>query len=542
MKIFKKVFFTVLMSLLMVLSLVSCSGSTYAGKTIILHTNDTHGALHANKDEDAVPGLEGYASVASVKKDFESKGATVILVDDGDFSQGSVYVALNKGAASADLMEQVGYDVVGLGNHEFDYGVDQLKANVEDKSYKVICSNVLKDGKTLFDADVTFDIDGLKVSFFGLLTPETQTKVNPNYVKELSFTEKEELYSTAQKEVDKLKQNSDVVICLSHLGDDDESIGNRSLDVYANTTGIDFIIDGHSHSTFEKGPNGEPIQSTGSNFENVGVIVIDNKTKKIEQNYLLEISMLAPDTEVLDAAGAIMSKIDKEYGAIFANSDVELNGVKEIVRSQETNMGDLITDAMIWEVLKNGSLDVADDMVIAVLNGGAIRNSISVGGVAKKDINSILPFGNTLAVNYITGEELLEALEASTFSTPETIGGFPQISGMKITIDTTKKYDQGDEYPDSTYFAPKSIVRVTIDEVNGKPFDSNATYAVVTNDYLAAGGDTYYAFKAAYDAGKGFDTGIFLDSALMNYISDKLGGTIGADYAEPQRRISIIVK
>ena len=121
MKKFKKVFLTILMSLLMVLSLASCSSSNaikkdvntadgpYVGKTIILHTNDTHGALHANKDEDAVPGLEGYASVASVKKDFESKGATVILVDDGDFSQGSVYVALNKGAASADLMEQPGW-------------------------------------------------------------------------------------------------------------------------------------------------------------------------------------------------------------------------------------------------------------------------------------------------------------------------------------------------------------------------------------------------------------------------------------------------
>lgn len=555
MKKVNKFLFAVLMSLLMIITLVSCSGDDgsivkeentvegpYSGKTIILHTNDTHGALKVNPDEDAVAGLEGYATVAFVKKDFESKGATVILVDDGDYSQGSVYVSLNKGAASTDLMNQVGYDLVGLGNHEFDYGLDQLKSNFENKNYKVICANVFDGEKTIFDSNAVFKVGKVKIGFFGLLTPETQTKVNPNYVKGLTFTEKEDLYATAQKEADALAKKADIVICLGHLGTDDESIGNRSVDVYSNTNGIDFIIDGHSHTVMEKGPNGEPIQSTGSNFENIGVIVIDNATKTIENNYLLEINMFEPDSEVLSSATAVMSDIDKTYGAVFANSEVDLNGVKEKVRSQETNMGDLATDSMIWEVLKNGSIGVADDMIIAVTNGGGIRNSIAKGGVKMSDVNSVLPFGNTIAVNYITGAELLEALEASTFSTPEPAGAFPQIAGMKITIDTTKKYDEGAEYPDSTYKAPNSITRVTIDEVNGKPFDPNATYAVVTNDFLAAGGDTYYAFKKAYDAGKGFDTGVKLDEALIDYITNELNGTIGSKYAEPQERISIVVE
>lgn len=549
-----KKLFALLLSLLMVLSLVSCSGSAnaikkdvntaegpYAGKTIILHTNDTHGGLQLDPEQDPVPGLEGYSIVSFVKQDFESKGATVILVDDGDYSQGSVYVSLNKGGASIDLMEQVGYDVVGLGNHEFDYGVDQLKSNFENKSFKVICANVFEGDKTLFDSDVIYDIGGLKVAFFGLLTPETQTKVNPNYVSGLTFTEKEDLYKVAQAEADKLNKSADIVICVGHLGDDKESVGNRSIDVYENTTGIDFIIDGHSHSTITSGPNGEPIQSTGTAFANIGVIVIDNKTKAIEQNYLLESNILGQDTTVLDASAAITSKIDEEYGAVFANSEVEdLNGVKEIVRSQETNMGDLVTDSMIWEVLRNGSTEVPDENVVAVTNGGGIRNSISKGGVTMKDINSVLPFGNTIAVNYITGEELLEALEASTYCTPEPVGGFPQIGGMKITIDTTKTFDEGEEYPDSTYKAPKSIVRVSIDEVNGKPFDPSATYAVVTNNFCAAGGDTYYSFKRAYDAGKGFDTGIVLDVALVNYITEELGGRIDSAYAEPQGRITIV--
>lgn len=513
------------------------------GKTVILHTNDIHGGYipdENNAEQDG--GLEGYAAVATIKKDFEAKGATVILVDDGDFSQGSVYVSLNKGAAATELMNKAGYDVVALGNHEFDYGLDTLVENCKDKSFKLVCTNLTEDGKNLFDSDAVFKIDKLKIGFFGLLTPETQTKVNPNFVKRISFPEKEKLFEIAQKEIDALKKKCDIVICLSHLGTAKESTGNMSTDLYANTTGIDFIIDGHSHDVFEKGPNGEPIQTAGTKAANIGVIVIDNSSKQIEKNYLLPLLDVKGDEEVLSLARSVMSEIDKEYGAVFANAEYELIGEKAIVRSQETNLGDLIADAMKWEVLKAGSIDVDDDHVLAVTNGGGIRASIGVGGVTMKDINTVLPFGNTLAVDYITGSELLESLEASTFCTPETIGGFPQVSGINFTVDTTIAYDQGSEYPESTYFKPNSIKRVSIQSINGQPFDENATYAVVTNNFCAAGGDTYYSFKRAYDAGKGFDTGIVLDEAVMDFINEKLEGKIDATYKEPQGRILIVVE
>ena len=547
----------VLASLLMVVSMAGCQSQgtgkvatiekeqnalegPYAGKTIILHTNDMHGGYVPEEGEDVVDGgLEGYAAVATIKKDFESKGANVILVDDGDYSQGSIYVSLNKGAAATELMNEVGYDIVGLGNHELDYGLDQLKSNFEGKNYKVICSNVFEGENTVFDSEIIVKVGKVKIGFFGLLTPETQTKVNPNYVKGLTFTEKEDLYAAAQKESDLLNSEADIVICLAHLGVDDESTGNKSTDVFANTTGIDFIIDGHSHTVMEKGGNGEPIQSTGTKGANVGVIVIDNETKAIESNYLIETKIIEADTEILDSAIAVMSKIDADYGAVFANTDVDLEAVKEVVRSQETNMGDLIADAMIWEVLKGGSIEVADDHIVAVTNGGGIRASISKGGVTMKDINTVLPFGNTLAVDYITGSELLEALEASTFSTPEAVGGFPQVSGIVFTINTAEAFDAGEEYPDSTYCKPNSIKRVTIESINGQPFDENAEYAVVTNNFCAAGGDTYYAFKRAYDAGKGFDTGVVLDEAVSDYITNKLGGKITEEYQAPQGRIII---
>ena len=289
----------------------------------------------------------------------------------------------------------------------------------------------------------------------------------------------------------------------------------------------------------ESGSNGEPIQSTGTKSQYVGVIVIDNDTKAIERNFLYGLNDVDPDTTILDASIKYMSEIDEKYGSIFAYSDVLLNGEKALVRSKETNLGDLVADAMIWETLKAGSIEVPNENLITVTNGGGIRASIFEGGIAMKDINTVFPFGNTLAVDYCTGTELLEALEASTYAVPETLGGFPQVAGIEFTIDSTIPYDAGEEYPDSIYFKPNSIKRVSIQSINGNPFDENATYAIVSSNFCATGGDTYYAFKRAYDEGRGFDSGIVLDEVLVDYITNALGGKITEQYAKPQGRITI---
>ena len=168
-------------------------------------------------------------------------------------------------------------------------------------------------------------------------------------------------------------------------------------------------------------------------------------------------------------------------------------------------------------------------------HGGGIRAAIKPGDVTKNDLNTVLPFGNTVVTIYITGEELLEVLEASTYSLPKAVGGFPQVAGINYTISTAVAYDANAEtYPASTYYGPKSINRVTINSINGKDFKLGDTYAVVTNDFSAAGGDTYYAFKAATAK---FDTGVPLDEAVMEYVTTELKGVIGAQYAAPQGRI-----
>ena len=530
-------FLSVLLAMAMVLSLTVTSFAAdtaadakaeMAGKTVILHTNDVHGAV------------EGYAYIAQLKADYEAKGAEVILVDAGDFSQGTTYVSSTKGADAVTMMNAAGYDVVTLGNHEFDYGYAQLKENMSKAKFKVVCADVFnEDGTPIFDASYTYTTkSGVKVGFFGMETPETQTKANPALIKGLTFATGDAFTKAAADQVAALK-DADVVICLAHLGVDAESAPYRSTDLYAAVKGIDFIIDGHSHTVMTKGEKGEPIQSTGTAFKNIGVIVIDDASKKIESNSLYEIKEdTAKDATVAAAAKVIVDRVNNEYGVKFATSKVELNGAKAPNgnRDVETNNGDLITDAMRWKVLQNkDGLTVNEDHVVAITNGGGIRAAIAKGDVTKKDINTVLPFGNTVAVVYVTGEQLLEALEASTFSTPTAVGGFPQVSGINFTIHTGKAYDKNDAtYPESTYYGPKTINRVVINSVNGKEFKANEVYAVVTNNFCAAGGDTYYAFKAASAQ---FDTGIPLDEAVMEYVTKELKGVIGEQYAAPQGRI-----
>ena len=545
-----------LLSLLLVLCLVlSLSCTAFAagaekpldGKTVILHSNDVHGAIDL------------YAAMAALKADYEAQGAEVILADAGDYSQGTVYVSVNKGADAVTMMNATGYDVVTLGNHEFDYGYAQLAENMKAAKFQVLCADVLgADGKTIYDANTIIEKGGVKIGFFGLETPEAQTKANPKLIQGLKFlagADGKELYNCAAAQVADLKaKGADLVVCLAHLGVDESSEPYTSYDLAKNVQGIDFIIDGHSHTVMTAGPNGEAIQSTGTAFANIGVITIDNATKKIESNELKAIwhteknadgksvtvvDYKTRDEKVAVAAKAIIDPIDKAYGEKFAVSEVALNGAKAPNgnRDSETNLGDLITDAMLWKVLADAEITVPAENVVAITNGGGIRASIGVGDVTKKDINTVLPFGNTLAVVYVKGSELLEALEASTYCTPESIGGFPQVAGMQFTVATYETYDKNDEsYPNSTYYGPKTINRVSISSINGKDFDPEATYAVITNNFVAGGGDTYYAFAAATNQ---FDTGLPLDEVVMEYITKELKGVIGETYAEPAGRIVV---
>ena len=502
---------------------------TMDGQIVILHTNDVHGAI------------AGYAKVAALKDAYEAKGAYVLLMDAGDFIQGDPTVSVSEGATAVELMNMAGYDVVSMGNHEFDYGYENMKTLAATAEFPIVDANVLYNGKVAFEDNVVFTApDGTKIGVFGLDTPETATKAHPAKIQGVTFLAEDKLFDCAKKQVAALEaEGCDYIVCLGHLGIDDESTGNRSIDLLKKVSGIDVFIDGHSHSTLGEvtaaaeaaGIAGTAITSTGTKLENVGVVTINGESISATVTALADLT--AEDADIAARAAAIQKEIDDDYGTVFAKTEVALNGEKDPGnRTEETNLGDLICDALVWGAKKNG-----ETVDAAVTNGGGIRASIAAGNITKKDINTVLPFGNTLGIVKVTGAELLEALEASTYCTPAAIGGFPQVSGIEFTVDTTVAYDQGDLYPGSTYYGPKSIQRVTIETVGGKAFDPKATYSIATNDFMAAGGDTYYAFAAA---SVNYDLGIPMDEVVMDYITTELKGVVTAEaYGEPAGRITV---
>ena len=531
-----------LLALVMAFSLAVPAGAAdweedLSGHIVILHTNDVHG------------GIDGYASVAALKDAYEAAGAQVLLMDAGDFIQGSTSVNVSEGATAVELMNMAGYDVATTGNHEFDYGYANLKTLMEQAEFPILAANAFTaEGELAMDeANHTFQLGDVTVGVFGLATPETATKAHPAKLEGVTFLAEDELFNCAQEQVDELTaEGCDYIICLGHLGIDAESTGNRSIDLLENVTGIDVFIDGHSHSeqadiaevTDGTGMVGDTIlTSTGTKLENIGVVdiaadgTIDATTIPMEDVTATE--GFTPDQAIADRVAEINAQIEEEMGVVIGTSEVNLNGVKEEVRAGETNLGDLVTDAMLWQAgLDNEAVDAA------ITNGGGIRASISAGDITKQFVNDVLPFGNTLYVIELTGAELLEALEASTFVTPEPEGGFPQVAGMEFVVNTGADFDAGELYPGTTFHEPNSINRVSILTVGGDAFDVNATYTIVTNDFMAAGGDTYYAFSAA---GSGYDTGVPLDQVVMDYIAEELNGTVtAADYGEPAGRIHTI--
>ena len=512
------------------------------GKLVVIHTNDTHG-----RD---LEGAYTTAAVAQLKQDLTAAGADVLLLSAGDASQGTPLVNLSLGGTAIDFMNLAGYDAMATGNHEFDWGLENLQKLAQDAEFPILAANLTytESGELVFGDSIVFTTDsGLKVGVFGLATPETATKAHPDKVKGVSFAAGQELYDVAQQQVDKLNaEGCDYIIALSHLGDSAESAPNRSVDLLDHVTGIDLMVDGHSHTTLPEGDtsHGDTLRvSTGEYLNNIGVVVYDaasdtetarllSSTTEGDQTVL---DYTGSDPDVLAAIEAVNAEVEQELGKVFAKTEVLLNGERDPgVRTEETNLGNFAADAILWSARQALGEDKVD---LALTNGGGIRASIPVGDISMRTMKTVFPFGNEVATVTVTGAELLEALEAATFCTPTAVGAFPQVSGVQFTIDTTVPYENGEMYPNSTYYAPaKPGSRIKNVTVNGQPLDLNAEYVVATNDFTAAGGDTYGAFldKPVYK------TGVALEDALVQYTSTVLNGVISEkDYGKPAGRITV---
>ena len=510
------------------------------GKLAIIHTNDTHG--HDLLDDESL----GLAAVAQLRADWEAKGYEVLLLDCGDAVQGENLVGQSEGDAAIAFMNEARYDAMALGNHEFDYGQDKVGDYVQAATFPILSANVIVDAtqELMVEPNTVLTLkDGRKVGVFGLITPETYTKASPLFVQGLTFLEGNELYECAQQQVDELRgKGCELVVCLGHLGDLDGAAPNRAQDVVANVSGIDLFVDGHDHLEEEQllddAAGGKTLVVEAECYTHmVGVVTWEDG--KLEAQVVKFGEYDGQDATVAAAVQNVSDEVDEAMSEPVGTVGFELNGDRAPgLRTQETNLGDLVADAVLWEAQQSAE----DTPSIAIVNGGAIRDSIHEGDISMGTVVDTMPFINYLCTVQITGAQLLEALEASCSATPEELGAFPQVAGLKLTVDTSKPYEKGDPYPESTYFAPANPGgRVTIEEVDGVPFDLAATYTVAASDFLCAGGDTYYAFaEAAQDSLKG--TGYLMYDALRYYIAEACGGEVPATYEQPQGRIAIAVE
>ncbi len=510
--------------------------TSYEGDLVVIHTNDIHGHF------DTVEGEQlGIPAVAALKQYYQSQGANVLLVDAGDFSQGTTLVSYFDGGSAVLFMNAAGYDAASLGNHEFDFGFEELQIMDTLADFPILDANVLnkETGEPYFGDNKIFTFDNMKVGVFGLDTAEAQTKASPKNVKDITILDGQELYACAQEQVNTLKaQGCDYIICLGHLGVDDESLGRRSVDVVANTTGIDLFIDGHSHTEMDGGleVNGTVITSTGNYLANIGVVVYDQETKTEKASLVKAADYKGGyDATVAGFVKAHQDIVDAAYSGLFATAAVDLNGEREPgVRTQETNLGDFAADAYLYAAQQYMGDAVKIDG--AIQNGGGVRASIPAGPITMNTLYTVFPFGNSVSVVKVTGAQLLEALEASCSAAPAALGGFPQVSGIVFTVDTSVPYVNGMQYPDSTYFAPAAPgSRVTISSVGGRDFSLTDSYYIAVNNFMADGGDTYYIFTQAQEV---IDTGVIDAEGLISYV-DSLGGVIGEAYAAPKGNITI---
>ncbi|MEW9699668.1 bifunctional UDP-sugar hydrolase/5'-nucleotidase [Paenibacillus sp. SI8] len=471
----------------------------YDKKISVINTGDVHGHLVYDEANGGYYTLDeisvemGMPLVKGIADGIRKKNPDSLFLDSGDMFHGTNEANVNEAEGIVEAANLMGYDAMVLGNHDLDFGFDRSQEIKKQLKYPILTANVYKDGKPAFEQYKIVTVGGKKIGLFGLTVPEALSNMNVLDPNGVTFEDQE---PAARRTIAKLKeQGVDAIILISHLGDDLDKELVKKVD------GIDFVLSGHHHWLYKKAEkvNHTYIAEPGSYTTHVGLADLYFKNGKVATVGWSVIQ--SKDRSIEDKAVAAVAKkyydIAFEQGKeIAGTSTVQLNGIRSQVRSKETNLANLITDAM-------KEIGKAD---IALLNGGGIRESIPKGDISLYNIGKPLPFVNSLMTIEVKGEVVYEALERGLREWPigSSNGGFLQVSGISYEFDGSKQ-------------AGKRLVSVTKD---GKPLDKEKLYKVAVNDYLVNGGDNYKEFEGA----KQISRGELLRDVLAKYIKAK--GTV----------------
>lgn len=509
-----KIFRYLLCGCIVSCALAACDKNATPGDNdrpiVIIYDNDVHCAV------------DGYPKIAGLRDAIVAADtAYVALVSSGDFIQGGMVGSLSRGADIIPILNTAGYDVMTLGNHEFDYGVPRLLEVLSSLKAKVVCANFRSvDKKKPYFAPYTIRKMGRKkVAFVGVLTPETM------YAEQFAFFDadgnqlydlcEDDLAALVQKSVDKARaEGADYVVALSHLGE----VGKyfTSVDLIGRTTGIDVVLDGHSHSVIECNmvPDGvqvlKPSTQTGTAVVNVGKLHI-SKDGHCTTTLIPSDSISCESASVAEAVASAKEHFEEFTSRVCATSDCKLsiydgNGTR-IIRTQEVGIGDFFCDVVAGMA----------DAQISIFNGGGIRGDIPQGEVTNGDIINVIPFDNQLCLMELTGKQLLDVLEVGFSALPKESGSFPQLGGMKVEVKISAN--------------PRIQSAQVLQGGEWVALDPDARYKVAGSEYLR----TMMDFKP-----------VILNPAMgvlymlaPDYIKEKLGGRIDARYIDPQGRITI---
>ena len=503
-------------------------------EAIILYTNDVHCAI------------EGYSKLAAYKAQLEESGNDVVVVDAGDAIQGEAIGTQTQGKAIIDLMNEVGYKYAVPGNHEFDYGMDTFLelASSENSKFEYLSSTFvdMRTNETVFKPYDITEINGMKVAFVGISTPESYTKSTPVYFQDENGNDiynfsQNDFYGAIQKAVDAARaEGADKVIAVGHLGVSGTTDSWKSTDVIANTTGIDVFIDAHSHEVIEAttvdNKNGEkvPLSSTGTKFQYIGQLELKSDGEEV-------INLISPDTIDINSSDAVKTaysrvkkKVDDYNAQIqylyekIGTAEVELtlndpDSGEWVIRTQETNVGDFVSDA--YRIMTGADISLA--------NAGGIRASVDKGDVTRKTFIDINPWNNPMCVVSATGQDILDALEFGARNLPETCGGFLHTSGLTYEIhtyiDSPVVLDEQGSFKEIDKSKQRRVANV---KINGEAIDPEKKYTVASTFYLLKQGGDGFTMFADSDVVK--QEGLSTDSdMLIQYFTEKLNSVISTE-------------
>lgn len=472
-------FFILSIYLILLTSCAHFSSENKVQKITLLHTNDHHGRFWKNKEGEY--GLAARATLINeLKKKIQKEGGEVLLLDAGDVNTGVPQSDLLDAEPDFRGMGKIGYDVMAVGNHEFDNPVETiLKQQKEWAKFPFVSANIYnkKTNKRIFPSHITKKVGNINVTVFGLTTEDTPKKSNPLHTKDLKFIPAVE---EAKKLVPKLRPNADLLIALTHIGHyPDERHGADApgdVTLARVVDGIDVIIGGHTQKPlFEPDiQNGAIIVQAYEWGKYVGRIDLEvYKGQTTLKHYeLIPVNLksshrkIPENNEILELLRPFKEKGDESLLIKIGEADEDFNGNRDSVRYQETNLGNLVSKAY-------KSFFKTD---IGIMNAGGIRDTLYKGVVTIESILTVLPFGGEVVTASMTGAELKSYLKHLVFELNQGSGSFPQMSGLEIVADRKTR---------------------TLKEIfiNGKKLKEEETYSVALPEFIARGGDKYPALQ-----------------------------------------------